>query len=113
MRTLLAKNAEVLVTMDSRRRELKNAGTVIDGKVMVKDCEIVTMDIWPVVATHNRCAALLAEGWRSRQDSVVSGRAAIARRWRRSVVCGGIEADGESASAAVLRPPHKGLACGA
>ncbi|HEY5752109.1 MAG TPA: 8-oxoguanine deaminase [Chthoniobacterales bacterium] len=34
--------------------------TVINGKVVVKDGEIVTLDIAPVIATHNRCAALLA-----------------------------------------------------
>jgi 8-oxoguanine deaminase len=30
MSTLLAKNAEVLVTMDSQRRELKNAGLYVE-----------------------------------------------------------------------------------
>jgi hypothetical protein len=29
---------------------------------VVKDGEITTMDMQPVVATHNRCAARLAEG---------------------------------------------------
>lgn len=36
--------------------------TVINGRVVVKDGEIVTMDMAPVVATHNRLAAKLAEG---------------------------------------------------
>jgi 8-oxoguanine deaminase len=36
--------------------------TVINGKVVVKDGEIATMDMRPVVATHNRCAARMAEG---------------------------------------------------
>ena len=36
--------------------------TVINGRVVVKDGEIVTMDMRPVVATHNRCAARLSEG---------------------------------------------------
>ena len=36
--------------------------TVINGRVVVKDGEIATMDMRPVVATHNRCAARLAEG---------------------------------------------------
>src|ERR1700692_2284711 len=31
MSTLLAKNAEVLVTMDGQRRELKNAGIYVEG----------------------------------------------------------------------------------
>jgi 8-oxoguanine deaminase len=107
MPTLLAKNAEVLVTMDSQRRELKNAGlyvdigslepgkcadffsldlhtigyagalhdpvaatlfcapqsakfTVINGKVIVRDSEVVTMDMKPVIETHNRCASEMA-----------------------------------------------------
>lgn len=36
--------------------------TVINGRLVVKDGEIVTMDMAPVVATHNRLAAKLAEG---------------------------------------------------
>lgn len=36
--------------------------TVINGKVVVKDGEIVTLDMAPVIETHNRCAALLAAG---------------------------------------------------
>ena len=36
--------------------------TVINGKVVVKDGGIVTMDMRPVVAIHNRCAARMAEG---------------------------------------------------
>src|SRR6266851_4502844 len=36
--------------------------TVINGKIVVKDGEIATMDMRPVVATHNRCAAQMAEG---------------------------------------------------
>jgi cytosine/adenosine deaminase-related metal-dependent hydrolase len=36
--------------------------TVINGKSVVRDGEIVTMDMRAVVATHNRCAAQLAEG---------------------------------------------------
>jgi hypothetical protein len=31
-------------------------------QVVVKDREITTMDMRPVVATHNRCAGRLAEG---------------------------------------------------
>ena len=34
--------------------------TVINGKVVVRDGEIVTMEMAPVIATHNRCAARLA-----------------------------------------------------
>ena len=36
--------------------------TVINGKPVVRDGEIVTMDMSPVIATHNRCAAKLLEG---------------------------------------------------
>jgi cytosine/adenosine deaminase-related metal-dependent hydrolase len=36
--------------------------TVINGKVVVKDGEIVTLDMRPVVASHNRHAARIAEG---------------------------------------------------
>ncbi len=36
--------------------------TVINGKQIVKDGAIVTMDMQPVIATHNRCAARLLEG---------------------------------------------------
>ena len=36
--------------------------TVINGKVVVRDGEIVTMDMRPVIDTHNRCAARLANG---------------------------------------------------
>ena len=36
--------------------------TVIDGKPVVKDGIIVMMDMKPVIATHNRCAARLLEG---------------------------------------------------
>ena len=35
--------------------------TVINGKSVVKDGRIVTMNMQPVVATHTRCAAGLAE----------------------------------------------------
>jgi len=35
--------------------------TVIDGRSVVKDGTIVTMDMQPVIATHNRCAAKLLE----------------------------------------------------
>jgi 8-oxoguanine deaminase len=34
--------------------------TVINGKVVVRDGEIVTMDMGPIVETHNRCAVQLA-----------------------------------------------------
>ena len=36
--------------------------TVINGKSVVRDGEIVTMDMRPVIATHNRCAAKLLDG---------------------------------------------------
>jgi 8-oxoguanine deaminase len=36
--------------------------TVINGRSVVKDGEVVTMDMQPVIATHNRCAAGLLEG---------------------------------------------------
>jgi 8-oxoguanine deaminase len=36
--------------------------TVINGRQIVKDGEIVTMDMRPVIATHNTCAARLLEG---------------------------------------------------
>ena len=36
--------------------------TVINGRIVVKDGEIATMDMLPVVATHKRCAARMAEG---------------------------------------------------
>ncbi len=36
--------------------------TVINGKAVVKDGAIVTMDMQPVIATHNKCAARLLEG---------------------------------------------------
>lgn len=35
--------------------------TVINGKSVVTDGEIVTMDMRPVIATHNRCAAALRD----------------------------------------------------
>jgi cytosine/adenosine deaminase-related metal-dependent hydrolase len=34
--------------------------TVINGKVIVQDGEITTMDMKPVIETHNRCAAQMA-----------------------------------------------------
>lgn len=34
--------------------------TVINGKIVVSDGEIVTLDMAPVIETHNRCASLLA-----------------------------------------------------
>jgi 8-oxoguanine deaminase len=34
--------------------------TVINGKVIVRDGEIVTMDMKPVIETHNRCAFEMA-----------------------------------------------------
>jgi 8-oxoguanine deaminase len=36
--------------------------TVIGGKVVVRDGEVVTLDMRPVIETHNRCAARLANG---------------------------------------------------
>lgn len=36
--------------------------TVIHGRQIVRDGEITTMDMRPVIATHNRCAAKLLEG---------------------------------------------------
>jgi len=36
--------------------------TVINGKVVVQDGEIVTMDMGPVIETHNRCAREIANG---------------------------------------------------
>ena len=36
--------------------------TVVNGKQIVKDGVIVTMDMQPVIATHNKCAARLLEG---------------------------------------------------
>jgi hypothetical protein len=35
---------------------------VINGRSVVKDGVIVTMDMQRVIATHNRCAAGLLEG---------------------------------------------------
>ena len=35
--------------------------TVINGKSVVRDGEIVTMDMKPVITTHKRCAAKLLE----------------------------------------------------
>ena len=35
--------------------------TVINGKPVVRDGEIVTMDMRPVIAAHNRCAAKLLD----------------------------------------------------
>ena len=34
--------------------------TVINGRVVVKDGELVTLDLNPVLETHNRCAAVIA-----------------------------------------------------
>ena len=34
--------------------------TVINGKVIVRDGEVVTMDMKPVIETHNRCALEMA-----------------------------------------------------
>jgi 8-oxoguanine deaminase len=34
--------------------------TVINGKVIVRDSEVVTMDMKPVIETHNRCAFKMA-----------------------------------------------------
>ena len=36
--------------------------TVINGKVIVRDGEIITMDMKPVIETQNRCAAQMANG---------------------------------------------------
>jgi len=36
--------------------------TVIHGKVVVRDGEIVTVDLKPVIETHNRCAFEMANG---------------------------------------------------
>ena len=36
--------------------------TVVNGKIVVQDGEIVTMDMAGVIETHNRCAARLANG---------------------------------------------------
>jgi cytosine/adenosine deaminase-related metal-dependent hydrolase len=36
--------------------------TVINGKVVAQDGEIVTMDMGPLIETHNRCAMQLANG---------------------------------------------------
>ncbi len=36
--------------------------TVINGRQVVADGKIVTMDMQPVIATHNKCAATLLEG---------------------------------------------------
>ena len=54
MGTPLAKNADVLVTMGGRRRELRTAG------LFARDGEIVTLDMAPVIREHNRNAARLA-----------------------------------------------------
>ena len=34
--------------------------TVVNGKVIVRDGEVVTMEMRPVIETHNRCAAEMA-----------------------------------------------------
>jgi hypothetical protein len=34
--------------------------TVINGKVVLRDGEIITMEMGAVIETHNRCAARLA-----------------------------------------------------
>jgi len=34
--------------------------TVINGKVIVRDGEIITVDMNPVIETHNRCAFEMA-----------------------------------------------------
>jgi hypothetical protein len=36
--------------------------TVIHGRSVVRDGEIVTMNMRPAIETHNRCAARLREG---------------------------------------------------
>ncbi len=36
--------------------------TVIGGRVVVRDGEVVTLDMGPVIATHNRCARALVDG---------------------------------------------------
>jgi 8-oxoguanine deaminase len=36
--------------------------TVIHGRPVVRDGEIVTMDMRPVIDTHNRCAKRLLDG---------------------------------------------------
>jgi hypothetical protein len=62
MPTLPARNADVLITMDGGRREPRNAGLYAEnGKPVVRDGEIVTLDMKPVIATHNRSAAKLLE----------------------------------------------------
>jgi hypothetical protein len=35
--------------------------TVVNGKVIVRDGEIVTMDLKEVIDTHNRCASEMAK----------------------------------------------------
>jgi cytosine/adenosine deaminase-related metal-dependent hydrolase len=36
--------------------------TVIHGKVIVREGEVVTVDMKPVIETHNRCAVEMANG---------------------------------------------------
>jgi cytosine/adenosine deaminase-related metal-dependent hydrolase len=36
--------------------------TVVHGKIIVRDGEVVTVDMKPVIETHNRCALEIAGG---------------------------------------------------
>ncbi len=79
-RTMLVRHADVLVTMDGERRELRDGGLYIDpvaalvfcapsqvstsvigGKVVVKDGVLTTVDLGPVIERHNSLARTLYE----------------------------------------------------
>ena len=62
-KTMLVKNADVLVTMDAARREIlcAPAGVVIDGKIVVKEARLTTVDVPVLIAARNRLARALVQ----------------------------------------------------
>jgi 8-oxoguanine deaminase len=61
-KTMLVKNAVVLVTMDEQRREIKDGGLFIDGRVIVKQGIVTTLDLPQVIEKKDRIARELVNG---------------------------------------------------
>jgi hypothetical protein len=58
--TLLVRNADVLVTMEGQRREIRGGG--LDGRVVVEDGRLGPVDLGSLVERHNRIARRLVAG---------------------------------------------------
>jgi 8-oxoguanine deaminase len=60
-RTLLVKNADVLVTVDAARQEIRNGGLFVSGnRIVVKDGRLTTAKLPRISETQNRLARALA-----------------------------------------------------